>query len=293
MSPRGPRGARRRVRSPRAGSGEADGRRSGRGTQPDGQHAAGDADGRATPLSRLARARRAEPAVLAGHSLGEYTALVAAGALSLSTMRCRWCVFARRRCRKRCRRAQGAMAAILGLDDDAVRAACAEAAQGEVVEAVNFNSPGQVVIAGHAAAVERACDAAKAQGRQARGDAAGERAVPFGADASRPRSACGSTCARCTIQRAAHSGDQQCRRAELRRSGADQGCAGAAGLPSGALGRDRAGACTAQGVTHIVECGPGKVLAGLDQAHRGRRWNALRCIDRAALEQAIASLRGA
>ena len=56
------------------------------------------------------------------------------------------------------------MAAILGLDDDGVRAACAEAAQGEVVEAVNFNAPGQVVIAGHAAAVQRAMEACKASG---------------------------------------------------------------------------------------------------------------------------------
>lgn len=59
---------------------------------------------------------------------------------------------------------QGGMAAILGLSDDDVRAACAEAAQGEVVEPVNFNAPAQVVIAGHKAAVERACEAAKAKG---------------------------------------------------------------------------------------------------------------------------------
>ena len=63
------------------------------------------------------------------------------------------------------------MAALLGLEDDAVRAACAEAAQGQVVEAVNFNAPGQVVIAGHAAAVQRAIDAAKARGAK--------RAVPL------------------------------------------------------------------------------------------------------------------
>ena len=74
---------------------------------------------------------------------------------------CRWCAFAPRRCRRRCPKGQGAMAAILGLDDDAVRAACAEAAQGEVVQAVNFNAPGQVVIAGHKAAVARAMEAAR------------------------------------------------------------------------------------------------------------------------------------
>ena len=83
---------------------------------------------------------------------------------------------------------QGAMAAILGLDDDAVRAACREAAQGEVVEAVNFNAPSQVVIAGHKAAVERGVAAAKARGRQARRHAAGERAVSFVAARSRRRS---------------------------------------------------------------------------------------------------------
>src|SRR5487761_2728904 len=82
-----------------------------------------------------------EPALVAGHSLGEYTALVAAGVLPF---------------REAVPQGQGAMAAVLGLDEDAVRAACAEAAQGEVVQAVNFNSPGQVVIAGHAAAAKRA-----------------------------------------------------------------------------------------------------------------------------------------
>ncbi|MBC7781110.1 MAG: ACP S-malonyltransferase, partial [Proteobacteria bacterium] len=88
------------------------------------------------------------PAVVAGHSLGEYSALVAAGAMTL--------VDAVRTVRFRAQAMQdavpvgtGAMAAILGLSDDLVRQACADAAQGEVVEAVNFNAPNQVVIAGH------------------------------------------------------------------------------------------------------------------------------------------------
>ena len=104
-----------------------------------------------------------EPSVMAGHSLGEYTALVVAGSLSF--------VDALKLVRLRAELMQsavpqgtGSMAAILGLDDDAVRAVCAEAAQGEVVEAVNFNSPGQVVIAGSIAAVERAIETAKAKG---------------------------------------------------------------------------------------------------------------------------------
>jgi [acyl-carrier-protein] S-malonyltransferase len=103
------------------------------------------------------------PAVVAGHSLGEYTALVAAGALSfkdaLPLVRYRAEVM-----QSAVPAGVGAMAAILGLDDDAVRAVCTEAAQGEVLEAVNLNSPGQVVIAGNKAAVERGMEAAKAKG---------------------------------------------------------------------------------------------------------------------------------
>ncbi len=113
---------------------------------------------------RLWRARGGpEPALLAGHSLGEYTALVAAGALSfadaLPLVRVR-----AQAMQEAVPQGEGAMAALLGLDDDAVRAACAEAAQGQVVEAVNFNAPGQVVIAGHAAAVARAIEVAKQRG---------------------------------------------------------------------------------------------------------------------------------
>ena len=103
------------------------------------------------------------PSVVAGHSLGEYTALVAAGALNFAD--------AVKLVRLRAELMQsavpqgvGAMAAILGLGDEQVKNICAEAAQGEVVEAVNFNSPGQVVIAGNTAAVERAMAAAKEAG---------------------------------------------------------------------------------------------------------------------------------
>jgi [acyl-carrier-protein] S-malonyltransferase len=100
---------------------------------------------------------------MAGHSLGEYTALVAAGALDL--------VDALKLVRIRAQAMQtavpigtGTMAAILGLDDAAVEAACKVAAQGEIVAPANFNAPSQVVIAGHKAAVERACEAAKVAG---------------------------------------------------------------------------------------------------------------------------------
>ncbi len=103
------------------------------------------------------------PAVVAGHSLGEYSALVAAGVIefkdALPLVR-----FRAQAMQEAVPVGQGGMAVILGLSDDDVRAACAEGAQGEVVEAVNFNTPAQVVIAGHNGAVERACAAAKAKG---------------------------------------------------------------------------------------------------------------------------------
>jgi len=104
-----------------------------------------------------------QPAMMAGHSLGEYTALVAAGALSfkdaLPLVRYRAEVM-----QSAVEEGVGAMAAILGLDDETVCAVCMEAAQGDVLEAVNFNSPGQVVIAGNKAAVERGMEVAKAKG---------------------------------------------------------------------------------------------------------------------------------
>lgn len=107
--------------------------------------------------------RDKNPSVLAGHSLGEYTALVASGALSfadaLPLVRYRAQVM-----QNAVPAGVGAMAAILGLDDVVVREVCAEAAQTEVLEAVNFNSPGQVVIAGSKAAVERGMELAKAKG---------------------------------------------------------------------------------------------------------------------------------
>ena len=105
----------------------------------------------------------AEPAVMAGHSLGEYTALVCADSLGFEDAVA--LVAERGRLMQEAVPAgQGAMAAILGLDDNQVRAVCAAAAQGEVVAAVNFNSPGQVVVAGHAAAVQRAMTIAKQTG---------------------------------------------------------------------------------------------------------------------------------
>jgi len=103
------------------------------------------------------------PSVMAGHSLGEYTALVCAGAIDFKdTIKL---VAERGRLMQQAVPAgKGAMAAILGLDDDAVRQACTDAAEGEILEAVNFNSPGQVVVAGTKAAVDRIVVLAKERG---------------------------------------------------------------------------------------------------------------------------------
>jgi len=105
----------------------------------------------------------AKPAFVAGHSLGEYSALVAAGSIAFVDA----VKLVERRghlMQQAVPAGQGGMAAILGLEDADVLAACAEAAQGDVVSAVNFNAPGQVVIAGSATAVERAIEACKARG---------------------------------------------------------------------------------------------------------------------------------
>ncbi|MCB1890177.1 MAG: ACP S-malonyltransferase [Rhodocyclaceae bacterium] len=103
------------------------------------------------------------PALVAGHSLGEYSALVAAEALAFADavplVRLRAAAM-----QEAVPQGEGAMAALLGLEADAVRAVCAEASQGEVVEAANLNAPGQIVIAGKATAVARAIELAKAQG---------------------------------------------------------------------------------------------------------------------------------
>lgn len=104
-----------------------------------------------------------EPALLAGHSLGEYSALVAAGVLELSEA-VPLVRFRAQAMQEAVPEGAGAIAAILGLEDEAVRTVCLEAAEAGVVEAANFNSPGQVVVAGDAAGVRRAIELAKARG---------------------------------------------------------------------------------------------------------------------------------
>ncbi|MDB5888010.1 MAG: fabD, partial [Rhodocyclales bacterium] len=105
----------------------------------------------------------ATPSVVAGHSLGEYSALVAAGALQFADA-VQLVRFRAQVMQEAVAVGEGAMAAILGLEPEDIEAVCAEAAQGQVVSAANLNSPGQVVIAGHAAAVSRAMDVCTARG---------------------------------------------------------------------------------------------------------------------------------
>lgn len=198
--------------------------------------------------------------LMAGHSLGEYAALTAAGSLSLAD--------AVRLVRIRADAMQaavpvgtGAMAAILGLDDDAVRQACKQGAEGEIVEAVNFNAPSQVVIAGHVAAVERAMAAAKTLGAK--------RAVllpvsaPFHSSLLKPAAeVLSGALAQVTVNvptvSVINNVDVAIEQDPARICDA---------LVRQAWHAVRwveiIQAMKAQGITHIVECGPGKVLSGM------------------------------
>jgi [acyl-carrier-protein] S-malonyltransferase len=200
------------------------------------------------------------PAVVAGHSLGEYSALVAAGALAfrdaVPLVR-----FRAQAMQEAVPAGEGAMAAIMGGDDGAVTSACAEAEQGQVVEAVNFNAPGQVVIAGHREAVERAIALAKQKG--AKRGVLLPVSAPFHSSLLRPAAdRLAARLAQVTVATpeipVIHNVDvaQHREHDAIRDALARQ-----AASPVHWTATVRAMA--ASGVTHIVECGPGKVLAGL------------------------------
>jgi [acyl-carrier-protein] S-malonyltransferase len=208
----------------------------------------------------------AEPAIVAGHSLGEYTALVVAGALAfrdaVPLVR-----FRAQAMQEAVPLGAGAMAAILGLDDDAVRAACNEAAQGEVAEAVNFNAPSQVVVAGHRAAVERAAAAAKLRG--ARRAVMLPVSAPFHSTLLKP--AADRLAARLAGMAFSRPGIPVVNNvdataiedpARIKDALARQACNPVRWVE---VVRHMAAA----GVTHLVECGPGKVLAGLTRRIAG------------------------
>ena len=200
------------------------------------------------------------PSILAGHSLGEYTALVASGALSfadsLPLVRYRAEVM-----QSAVPAGVGAMAAILGLDDATVRAVCVEAALNDVLEAVNFNSPGQIVIAGNKAAVERGMELAKIKGAK--------RALPL--PVSVP-----SHCALmkpAALKLAEYLKDVTITTPQIPViHNADVASYDNADKIKDALVRqlyspvrwvETVQAVYTQGITQAAECGPGKVLAGL------------------------------
>ena len=230
------------------------------------------------------------PAVVSGHSLGEFTALVCAEALqfapAVDLVRCRGQVM-----QAAVPAGTGAMAAILGLDEEAVEAACREAAQGGVVEAANFNSPGQVVIAGEKAAVERAIEAAKARG--AKRAVALPVSVPshsslmLGA-AERFREKLAALEVRTpriryvsAVDARAHEGPEEIRELLVRQ------------LSSPVRWTDTLRALTASALAQVIECGPGRVLTGLNRRiERRADLSFLSLEDPPSIEAALNATRG-
>ncbi len=230
-----------------------------------------------------------KPEVVAGHSLGEYTALVAAGALTFSD--CLPLVRHRAEAMQKAVPAgEGAMAAILNLDDDLVRAACAEAAQGQVVQAVNFNGPGQVVIAGSADAVARAMEACKAKGAK--------RAVslpvsaPFHSSLMQPAADALNAYLAGVALRAPEIPVVNNVDVEIQTDPASIKDALVRQAASPVRWVETIRKMAGMGVTHVIECGPGKVLAGLTK-RVDPQLQGFALADRASLEQALAAVKGA
>ena len=229
-----------------------------------------------------------QPALVAGHSLGEYAALVAAGVLELKDA-VPLVELRAKAMQEAVPAGEGAMAAVLGMDAAAVKAVCDAAAQGQVVQAVNFNAPEQTVIAGHKAAVERAAEGCKAAGAK--------RAVMLPVSAP----------FHCSLMQPAAE-KLKARLAEMTLSApaipiinnVDVATPADPTAVRDALGRQAAApvrwvetmqAMQAAGVTHIYECGPGKVLAGLvKRCADGVNGGAM--ADLAGVETALAAVKG-
>ncbi|NYT62218.1 ACP S-malonyltransferase [Alcaligenaceae bacterium] len=228
------------------------------------------------------------PVLVAGHSLGEYSALTAAQSLSLED--------AVRVVRLRADAMQaavpvgtGGMAAILGLADDAVVALCAQAAQGQVVEAVNFNAPAQVVIAGHKGAVERACELAKAAG--AKRALVLPVSAPFHSSLLKPASeALAQALADIAL---AEPGIALLNNVDVASPSDPAAIKDALVRQAWHAVRwvETIQAMRAQGITHVVECGPGKVLNGLTK-RIDRDLIGLAITDPASLQLALDTLQG-
>jgi [acyl-carrier-protein] S-malonyltransferase len=230
-----------------------------------------------------------KPALLAGHSLGEYSALVAADALAFGDA-VPLVRFRAQAMQEAVPAGEGAMAALLGLEVDVVREACQEAAQGEVVEAANLNAPGQIVIAGARAAVERAIEAAKARGAK--------RAMLLPVSAPFHCALMGPAAERLAerlktvnvmtpsievlnnVDVAVCSDPEQIRDALVRQAF------------SPVRWIETIQSMTSRGMTHIIECGPGKVLAGMTK-RIAKNVEGGSVHDAASLEQMIATVRSA
>lgn len=223
------------------------------------------------------------PSVMAGHSLGEYTALVCAGALEFADA-VRLVAERGRFMQEAVPAGAGAMAAILGLEDVQVIEVCAQAAQGDVVSAVNFNSPGQVVVAGATAAVQRAVDLAKGAGAK--------RAVVLPV----------SVPSHCSLMKpAAERLAERLAAIDVKRpsipvlNNVDVAVAEEPDAIRDALVRqlyspvrwvETIQRMRADGVDRLVECGPGKVLVGLNK-RIDKDMAASAIVDEASLVQAL------
>ncbi len=227
------------------------------------------------------------PALVAGHSLGEYSALVAAGVISFKDA-VPLVRFRAKAMQEAVPVGQGGMAAILGLSDVDVLAVCVEAAQGDVVEAVNFNAPAQVVIAGHKAAIERACEIAKAKG--AKRALVLAVSAPFHSSLLKPA----SDRLREYLAGLAFSAPQI-----PLINNVDVAIISDVDGIKDALVRQAANPVrwvesvqkmAAEGVTDVVECGPGKVLAGLTKRINGELTGHA-IVDQASLDAVLELLK--
>ena len=230
------------------------------------------------------------PAVVSGHSLGEFTALVCAGALEFGAA-IDLVTFRGQAMQEAVPVGSGAMAAILGLEDADVEQACRDAAQGAVVEAVNFNAPGQVVIAGETKAVQRAMESAKARGAKR----AMALPVSVPSHSSLMRAAAGRLGERLNrveirvpsvryvsaVDAAVHEQPADIRELLVRQ------------LFSPVRWSDTVRTLAASGVQQLIECGPSKVLTGLNRRIEKRPGLAFLALeDPASIDAALTATQG-
>jgi [acyl-carrier-protein] S-malonyltransferase len=230
------------------------------------------------------------PMAMAGHSLGEYSSLVAAGALDFKTA-VSLVQFRGQAMQAAVPSGQGAMAAIIGVEDNLVAAACKEAAQGEVVEPANFNSPGQIVIAGAAPAVDRAIEVLKAKGAK--------RAIklPVSVPSHTPlmQPAAERLAERLRSVQFAQPQVQEIYTVDVRKHSDAQSIRAALieQLVKPVRWTQTVQALLASGVRVIVECGPGRVLTGLNRRIEKNKDVAFLAIEDAqSLQQALQACGG-